>query len=189
MSKKDLEYRVVVMGLGYVGKSAMTVRLMNGKFIEKYDPTIEDSYMKQMEVDGNAVCLDILDTSGQEEYSTLRDTYIRTTNAFLIVYSITSVASWKNVSKLLDRARTIRARDIAVVLCGNKCDLETEREVPSADVTVFATDNNIKYNIETSAKIGTNITEAFEMVIRSINEWRKNHPDFCKKKKKECRIL
>merc|ERR1711916_319298 len=63
------EYRIVVVGAGGVGKSALTVRFIQGNFVEKYDPTIEDSYRKQVAVDGVACLLDIMDTAGQEEDS------------------------------------------------------------------------------------------------------------------------
>lgn len=77
------EYRIVVVGAGGVGKSALTVRFTGGNFVEKvrsasvhlsgpvqltrpkYDPTIEDSYRKAVEVDGVACMLDIMDTAGQ----------------------------------------------------------------------------------------------------------------------------
>ena len=51
--------------LWYKGKSALTVRFIQGNFVEKYDPTIEDSYRKLTEVDGAAYMLDIMDTAGQ----------------------------------------------------------------------------------------------------------------------------
>jgi len=72
------EYRIVVVGSGGVGKSAVTVRFIQGRFTEKYDPTIEDSYRKSVEVDGQACMYDIMDTAGQEEYSALRDQYMKT---------------------------------------------------------------------------------------------------------------
>ena len=37
-------------------------------FVDEYDPTIEDSYRKQVVIDGETCLLDILDTAGQEEY-------------------------------------------------------------------------------------------------------------------------
>lgn len=44
------EFKVVVLGSGGVGKSALTVQFVSGCFIEKYDPTIEDFYRKEIEV-------------------------------------------------------------------------------------------------------------------------------------------
>nr|CAD7597844.1 unnamed protein product [Timema genevievae] len=60
------EYKIVVLGSGGVGKSALTVQFVQGIFVEKYDPTIEDSYRKQVEVDGQQCMLEILDTAGTD---------------------------------------------------------------------------------------------------------------------------
>lgn len=58
------EYKIVVLGSGGVGKSALTVQFVQGIFVEKYDPTIEDSYRKQVEIDGQQCMMEILDTAG-----------------------------------------------------------------------------------------------------------------------------
>lgn len=58
------EYKLVVLGSGGVGKSALTVQFVQSIFVEKYDPTIEDSYRKQIDVDGQQCMLEILDTAG-----------------------------------------------------------------------------------------------------------------------------
>merc|ERR1711924_427368 len=102
------EYRIVVVGAGGVGKSALTVRFIQGNFVEKYDPTIEDSYRKQVAVDGEAVLLDIMDTAGQEEYSALRDQYMKTGQGFILAYSITSGISFETAHKL--RMQILRSR-------------------------------------------------------------------------------
>uniref|UniRef100_A0A452U6H2 Small monomeric GTPase n=1 Tax=Ursus maritimus TaxID=29073 RepID=A0A452U6H2_URSMA len=60
------EYKVVVLGSGGVGKSALTVQFVTGTFIEKYDPTIEDFYRKEIEVDSSPSVLEILDTAGTD---------------------------------------------------------------------------------------------------------------------------
>ncbi|XP_038835905.1 ras-related protein Rap-2a-like isoform X4 [Salvelinus namaycush] len=60
------EYKVVVLDSGGVGISALTVQFVTGTFIEKYDPTIEDFYRKEIEVDSSPSVLEILDTAGTE---------------------------------------------------------------------------------------------------------------------------
>jgi len=89
------EYKVVVLGSGGVGKSALTVKFVTGKFVEKYDPTIEDFYRKEIEVDGAPSVLEILDTAGTEQFSSMRDLYIKNGQGFIVVYSITSVQTFQ----------------------------------------------------------------------------------------------
>ena len=67
------DQRVVVLGHGGVGKSSLTLRLITDNFMEEYDPTIEDSYQKSVVVDGESTVLNVLDTAGQEEYSSMQD--------------------------------------------------------------------------------------------------------------------
>ena len=50
------DYKLVVVGAGGVGKSALTIQLIQNQFMEDHDPTIEDSYRKQVEVDDNNAC-------------------------------------------------------------------------------------------------------------------------------------
>jgi small GTP-binding protein len=62
------QYKLVVVGGGGVGKSALTIQFIQGHFVDDYDPTIEDSYRKQCVIDDEVALLDVLDTAGQEEY-------------------------------------------------------------------------------------------------------------------------
>ncbi|KAL1765642.1 hypothetical protein HispidOSU_012740 [Sigmodon hispidus] len=82
------EYKLVVVGAGGVGKSALTIQLIQNHFVDEYDPTIEDSYRKQVVIDGETCLLDILDTADQEECSAMRDQYMRTEEGFLCVFAI-----------------------------------------------------------------------------------------------------
>ena len=59
------EYKIVVLGSGGVGKSALTVQYCCGTFVEKYDPTIEDFYRKDTDIDNTPITLEILDTAGK----------------------------------------------------------------------------------------------------------------------------
>jgi len=87
-------YNLVVLGDGAVGKTALTIQLCSHHFVEQFDPTIESSYRRQVEVDGTVALLDILDTAGQEEFTALRSQWIRAGEGYLIVYDITSEKSF-----------------------------------------------------------------------------------------------
>jgi len=184
------EYRITVVGAGAVGKSAVTVRFIAGNFVEKYDPTIEDSYRKQIEIDGSACVLDIMDTAGQEEYSALRDQYMKTGEGFALVYSVTSRPSFEYASKLRGNiVRMKEAQDFPIILVGNKKDLVDERQVPESEGKAFAEKYDIPF-VETSAKSNENITEAFFGLVRFVNKYREKHPIKPKKEKKaKCLLI
>merc|ERR1719192_286547 len=92
------EYKLVVLGGGGVGKSTLTIRFLTDNFIDEYDPTICDSYRKQIRLEDDKVyLLDILDTAGQEEFRVMRDEWIRSGDGFLLVYSINDTSSFDKV--------------------------------------------------------------------------------------------
>merc|ERR1711939_146853 len=91
------EYKLVVVGGGGVGKSCLTIQFIQSHFVDEYDPTIEDSYRKQCVIDDEVALLDVLDTAGQEEYSAMREQYMRTGEGFLLVYSMTSRQSFEEI--------------------------------------------------------------------------------------------
>lgn len=160
-STPQKEIQVVVIGGGGVGKSALTVQFIQGHFIDEYDPTIEDSYRKECIVDGEPVSLDILDTAGQEEYSAMREQYMRTGMAFLLVYSVTSRSSFEETQAFHKQILRIKDTEkFPVVLAGNKSDLESEREVTFEEGQRAANLIGIPF-FETSAKNRVNVEEAF----------------------------
>uniref|UniRef100_A0A3Q3X2G6 Uncharacterized protein n=1 Tax=Mola mola TaxID=94237 RepID=A0A3Q3X2G6_MOLML len=109
------EYKLVVVGAGGVGKSALTIQLIQNHFVDEYDPTIEDSYRKQVVIDGETCLLDILDTAGQEEYSAMRDQYMRTGEGFL-----------SHLCHVREQINRVKDSDsVPMVLVGNKSDLST----------------------------------------------------------------
>jgi hypothetical protein len=89
-----------------------------------------DSYRKQCMIDDEVALLDVLDTAGQEEYSAMREQYMRTGEGFLLVYSITSRQSFDEITTFQQQILRVKDKDyFPMVVVGNKCDLESEREV------------------------------------------------------------
>jgi len=106
-------FKQVVLGGGAVGKSSVTMMFLQGKFLSEYDPTIEEAYRKTVLVDDEQVTLDILDTAGQEEYSSLREQYIRTGDCFFLVYSITSRDSYKECEQFREKIYQTQDKNLA----------------------------------------------------------------------------
>uniref|UniRef100_A0A3B4G4C4 Ras-related protein Rap-1b n=1 Tax=Pundamilia nyererei TaxID=303518 RepID=A0A3B4G4C4_9CICH len=154
------EYKLVVLGSGGVGKSALTVQFVQGIFVEKYDPTIEDSYRKQVEVDGQQCMLEILDTAGTEQFTAMRDLYMKNGQGFALVYSITAQSTFNDLQDLREQILRVKdTEDVPMILVGNKCDLEDERVVGKEQGQNLARQWNNCAFLETSAKSKINVNE------------------------------
>ncbi|KAJ5360522.1 hypothetical protein N7517_009713 [Penicillium concentricum] len=187
------EYHIVVLGAGGVGKSCLTAQFVQNVWIESYDPTIEDSYRKQIEVDLNRVdnvywrflipqeqnssaihhddqCRGPTPSKAHHTNNTLhRELYMKQGQGFLLVFSITSMSSLNELSEL--REQIIRIKDdenVPIVIVGNKSDLEEDRAVPRARAFALSQKwGNAPY-YETSARRRANVNEVFVDLCRQI---------------------
>ncbi|KAF9113145.1 Ras GTPase [Mortierella sp. AM989] len=167
------EYKLVVVGGGGVGKSALTIQFIQSHFVDEYDPTIEDSYRKQCVIDDEVALLDVLDTAGQEEYSAMREQYMRSGEGFLLVYSITSRNSFEEISTFYQQILRVKDKDFfPIILVANKCDLEHERQVSTHEGRELAKQFSSRL-IETSAKQRINVDESFYNLVREIRRFNK----------------
>ncbi|CAH7687258.1 P-loop containing nucleoside triphosphate hydrolase protein [Phakopsora pachyrhizi] len=166
------EYKIVIMGGGGVGKSALTVQFVHDMFVERYDPTIEDSYRKMVTVDGNKVTVEILDTAGTEQFVALHSLYVKSGDGFLLVFALNTLDSIHELEALHESIVRIKEAEgytekIPIVLCGNKCDLE-ERTVQRSWAVGLSQDwGGVPY-YETSARKRINVEEVIADLIRQI---------------------
>jgi GTPase KRas len=185
------EYKLVIVGSGGVGKSSLTVQMIQNRFVEEYDPTIEESYRKQVTIDGETCLLSVLDTAGEEEYS-MGDRYMRTAQGFVLTYSITSRSSFDEMVSYQEQILQVKDEDsVPMVLVGNKCDLEQDRVIsPTGGRELAKSFNCLCY--ETSAKARINVEEAFFQAVREIRKvcTRKNNIRAQRREKKSaCSLL
>ncbi|TRZ00901.1 hypothetical protein DNTS_013065 [Danionella cerebrum] len=139
-----------------------TVQFVQGIFVEKYDPTIEDSYRKQVEVDGQQCMLEILDTAGTEQFTAMRDLYMKNGQGFALVYSITAQSTFNDLQDLREQILRVKdTEDVPMILVGNKCDLEDERVVGKEQGQNLARQWNNCAFLESSAKSKINVNEIF----------------------------
>ncbi|KAL8740931.1 MAG: hypothetical protein Q9190_006417 [Brigantiaea leucoxantha] len=148
-------------------------KLVVSHFVDEYDPTIEDSYRKQCVIDEEVALLDVLDTAGQEEYSAMREQYMRTGEGFLLVYSITSRQSFEEILTFQQQILRVKDKDyFPIIIVGNKCDLDAERQVSKQEGQDLARQFGCAF-IETSAKSRINVDNAFYDIVREIRRYNK----------------
>jgi len=174
MSKKGVaEHKIIVVGAGGAGKSALTQMFMYGNFVEEYDPTTADSYRKIVNADGEKCQLDILDTAGQEEY--MRDNYYRLGEGFLIVYSIIERSTFDAASRFYDHILQVKGKEeVPIILVGSKCDLESDRDVPKEEGEALGKKWNCPF-YETSSKTRVNVDDVFLALVRIVAKDKANN--------------
>ncbi|CAH8554156.1 unnamed protein product [Heterobilharzia americana] len=163
-------YKIVVVGDGGVGKSALTIQYFQRMFLEEHDPTIEDSYIQNDEIDNEWCILDVLDTAGQEEFSAMREQYMRKGQGFIIVYSVTDPQSFHEVRRFYRQILRCKNCDsYPMILAANKIDLVQQRKVSEEEGQRLADDLKVPY-IETSAKDPpVNVDKMFHDMVRIIS--------------------
>jgi small GTP-binding protein len=166
------DVKIIVMGKGGVGKSCLTQQFVNGMFVgASYNATIEDKFTKNLEVDGQNVFAEILDTAGQDQYSALRKFFMPLGDVFVLVYDITQDFTFEEINPIKDEifAANDRHMELPFILIGNKSDMEEDRVV-----TVEEGQNLCKameksgghwHFMEASAKENVNVTELFRKAI------------------------
>ncbi|KAL5233431.1 hypothetical protein ACI65C_000841 [Semiaphis heraclei] len=183
-------YKLVVVGDGGVGKSAITIQFFQKMFVADYDPTIEDSYIQHTCVDDEFCVLDVLDTAGQEEFSAMREQYMRKGDGFMIVYSVTDPNSFKNVPNFFTQILRVKDRDeYPILLVANKVDLVHLRKISESEGRAMADRLNLPY-METSAKDPPqNIDGAFHEVVRIIRNHPKELSEDRRRRRPKCLIM
>eukprot|EP01080_Neovahlkampfia_damariscottae_P011163 gene11163-3984_t len=160
-------YKLVVLGECGVGKSALVIQFVTGKFVGNYDPTIEDSYRKEVDFKKHSCILDILDTTDEMVFG---GRYLRTGQAFVIAFDITDRKSFEKVEYYQEELlKSVDSDEFPLVLVGNKIDVEEKRNVNFEEAKELSMRLKCPY-IETSAKNNINVAEVFHELLTEINK-------------------
>ncbi|XP_031101438.1 ras-related protein RABA5b-like [Ipomoea triloba] len=161
-------FKIVVIGDSAVGKSNLLSRFARDEFDHNSKATIGVEFQTQVvEVDGKEVKAQVWDTAGQERFRAVTSAYYRGAVGALIVYDITRRITFENIKRWLEELNTHCDTTVARMLVGNKCDLESIRDVSVEEGKLLAEEEGLFF-IETSALDSTNVNTAFEIVIREI---------------------
>jgi len=159
---KECPAKIVVLGESAVGKSSLTLRFVRREFQPNQEATIGAAFLSRSMAlsDGTVVKFEIWDTAGQERYRALAPMYYRGAAGAIVVYDITSSESLRKAANWISELQQNADPQTVVVLAGNKRDLETLRQVPSADGEAIARQADLFFS-EVSAKDGYHVDELF----------------------------
>ncbi|KAL1323219.1 hypothetical protein HN51_068286 [Arachis hypogaea] len=161
-------FKIVIIGDSAVGKSNLLSRYARNEFNLHSKATIGVEFQTQsLQIDNKEVKAQIWDTAGQERFRAVTSAYYRGAVGALIVYDISRRTTFDSVGRWLDELKTHCDTTVAMMLVGNKCDLDNIRAVSIEEGKSLAEAEGLFF-METSALDSTNVKTAFEMVIREI---------------------
>jgi len=163
---------LAIIGPAGVGKSSIIVRYIYNTFSNEYVPTLEDQYNKCERVDDGLYNLNILDTSGTEDFFSLMHVWMLNKDALILAFSVEDKEHFKALEKFNQNIKHYDPNnEIPKVIIANKTDLK-KRAVTFEEGKAFADSMNAGY-FEASAKLNKNITEVFVHLVKIIRDKRK----------------
>lgn len=167
-SDYDYLFKILLIGDSGVGKSSLMRKYINNEYNESYISTIGvDFSIKTLNIDNKKIKIQIWDTAGQERFKTIISSYYRGAHGILVVFDITNKESFQNITNWLQEIEKYKKDDIEIIIIGTKNDMMYKREVDITSISDFI--NKYKYTyIETSAKNGNNVENAFIKIINQI---------------------
>jgi len=167
----DYIFKVLLLGNSDVGKSSLLLRFVDSLWNDAFVPTIGvDFKVKTLEINNKKVKMQIWDTAGQERFRTVVSTYFRGAHGILLLYDVTNKDSFKNLENWLIEIEKNSSDKVLKILVGNKCDLSDDREIQTEEGQAFAVRNGMEF-METSAKMNTNVSKAFETLGKLMIEF------------------
>ncbi|XP_072050627.1 ras-like protein family member 12 [Amphiura filiformis] len=171
------EYKIALLGSLGVGKSALTVKYITRRFINEYDPTLEDTYTKEDVIDNLTVTIRIMDTAHEDEENLER--YTQWADGLVVIYSITSKISFQNAKNLLqvisELQKTRETHDAPVMLVGNKNEMERYRQVSKLDGSSLAAQYACSFHEVSAAGEFKDVEKVFRDTVREIRREAERH--------------
>ncbi|RZC64439.1 hypothetical protein C5167_008128 [Papaver somniferum] len=166
--KIDYVFKIVLIGDSAVGKSQILSRFARNEFSLDSKATIGVEFQtRTLVIQHKSVKAQIWDTAGQERYRAVTSAYYRGAVGAMLVYDITKRQSFDHIPRWLEELRGHADKNIVIILIGNKCDLESQRAVPTEDAKEFAQKEGLFF-LETSALEGSNVETSFSTVLTEI---------------------
>jgi small GTP-binding protein len=157
--------RVVVIGSVSVGKTCLIHRIVSGTFRAPTAPTTGTAFFAYCTDDPNHSEVQLWDTAGMDRYRSLNKVFYREAIAAILVFDLTSYASFQDLDSWLQEFIANAKPNPSVVLCGNKVDLADAREVQEDDIFTFCSEHNSLNFFEVSAQTGEGIARMIKCLL------------------------
>ncbi|GAA5801181.1 ras family-domain-containing protein [Helicostylum pulchrum] len=160
--------KLVLLGEASVGKSSIVARYATDTFSDGKEPTIGAAFLaKVCTTPEKSIKFEIWDTAGQERFHSLAPMYYRNALAAMVVFDVTKYSTFERAQNWVSELQRQANPQLLITLVGNKTDIIKERQVTNEEAKDYATQMSLLY-IETSAKLGTNVSQVFTEIAEHV---------------------
>lgn len=166
----DMQIKLLMIGDSGVGKTCLLLRYANDSFSPTFITTIGiDFKIKNVDIEGTRIKLQIWDTAGQERFRTITTSYFRGAQGILLVYDVTDRRSFESIRNWISQIQQHADVHVNKILVGNKCDIVQDKVVSTEEGEKLAKEFGIPF-WECSAKNDINVDNAFIGIAKSVKE-------------------
>ena len=166
----DMQIKLLMIGDSGVGKTCLLLRYANDSFSPTFITTIGiDFKIKNVDIGGTKIKLQIWDTAGQERFRTITTSYFRGAQGILLVYDVTDRRSFESIRNWISQIQQHADVHVNKILVGNKCDMTDEKVVSTQEGENLAKEFGIPF-AEVSAKNDINVDQSFKDLATAVKE-------------------
>ena len=182
-------FRICLLGDSAVGKTSLLTRYCDGTFKEKYGNTIGvDFRVVTLKYENTITKIHIWDTAGQERFKSIAVNYFKNSHGFIFVYDISNSSSFNDVKNWIELAFANNKSANINFLVGNKCDLESQRQVSVNEGEELAKAKNFTF-FETSAKENKDVKKMFEFFAYKLIQFFEQNKEAYSETQKDSKNL
>ncbi|KAJ7633170.1 ras protein [Roridomyces roridus] len=164
-SKGMEDWTMAMLGDPGVGKTALANQFTMNVSVDCTETSVDD-YRRLLLVDNRQCIIGVVTTANLDHWATLRETWLRQDQGFILVYSISDRATFDRINHWREM---INGDPAAFILIGNKADQDYARKVTKSEGEALATELGCHF-LETSAKTAQNVDRLFETMVRLLRD-------------------
>ena len=166
----DMQIKLLMIGDSGVGKTCLLLRYANDSFSPTFITTIGiDFKIKNVDIEGTRIKLQIWDTAGQERFRTITTSYFRGAQGILLVYDVTDRRSFESIRNWISQINQHADVHVNKILVGNKCDMIDEKVVSTQEAQALAQEFNMPF-FECSAKNDVRVEDSFVHIAKAVKD-------------------